>query len=39
MRIGYSAVNSGYFNGVIDDVRLYNRVLSEQEVQDLYNSY
>jgi hypothetical protein len=38
MRIGYSRVNSGYFNGIIDDVRLYNRALSDQEVQSLYNS-
>jgi hypothetical protein len=35
MRIGFSRPN-GYFNGVIDDVRLYNRVLSDLEVLDLY---
>ncbi|KXK25427.1 MAG: hypothetical protein UZ01_03358 [Candidatus Brocadia sinica] len=38
MRIGYSRVNNGYFNGKIDEVRLYNKPLSDQEVQDLYNS-
>ena len=37
MRIGYSRVNNGYFNGIIDDVLLYSRPLSSQEVQDLYN--
>ena len=37
MRIGYSRVDNGYFNGTLDDVRLYNRTLSDQEVQDLYN--
>lgn len=26
------------FNGVIDDVRVYNRALSAQEIQDLYNT-
>ncbi|OOP55538.1 MAG: hypothetical protein AYP45_14255 [Candidatus Brocadia carolinensis] len=37
MRIGYSRVNKGYFNGKIDDVRLYNQALSAQEIQNLYN--
>lgn len=36
MRIGYSRTNTGYFNGVIDDVRLYNREISDHEVQDIY---
>jgi hypothetical protein len=26
----------GYFNGTIDDIRIYNRVLSEAEIQQLY---
>ncbi|MFN3533381.1 MAG: LamG domain-containing protein, partial [Candidatus Brocadia sp.] len=38
MRIGYSRVNNGYFFGIIDDVRLYNRSLSNQEVQDIFNN-
>lgn len=38
MRIGYSRVNAGYFNGILDDVRLYKRALTEQEVQDIYNN-
>ena len=38
MRIGRSGYK-GYFNGTIDDVRLYNRALNSQEVQDLYNVF
>ena len=37
MRVGHSRVNNGYFNGIIDDVRLYNRALSDQEVMNLYS--
>ncbi|MEK7699999.1 MAG: LamG-like jellyroll fold domain-containing protein [Planctomycetota bacterium] len=37
MRIGHSRVIAGYFNGSIDDVRLYNSALSDEEVQGLYN--
>lgn len=35
--IGYEP-SRGYFNGVIDDVRVYNRALSSAEVALLYNS-
>jgi len=28
-----------YFNGIIDEVRIYNRALSEEEISDLYNNY
>jgi hypothetical protein len=28
-----------YFNGLIDDVRIYDRALSEQEIWDIYMSY
>lgn len=38
MKIGLSG-RSGYFYGTIDEVRLYNRALSGEEVQDLYSSY
>ncbi|MCF6153373.1 MAG: hypothetical protein E3K38_14040 [Candidatus Kuenenia stuttgartiensis] len=38
MRIGHSRVNKGYFNGKIDEVCIYNHALSDQEVQNLYNS-
>lgn len=30
-------INPGYFQGIIDDVRFYNRVLSANEVKQLYN--
>ena len=37
--IGYQASNSGsyvsYFNGLIDEIRIYNRVLNEQEINYL----
>ena len=32
MNIGCSLDLKGYYNGIIDDVRLYNRALSEQEI-------
>ncbi|HBE01513.1 MAG TPA: hypothetical protein DC049_03425, partial [Spirochaetia bacterium] len=38
MRIGYSRVNNGYFHGIIDDVRIYNRALSNSEISYLYNN-
>ena len=38
MRTGRSKINNVYFNGIIDDSRIYNRALSDQEVKDLYNS-
>lgn len=38
MRIGHSMNGNGYFNGKIDGVKIYNRVLTDQEVQDLYNA-
>ena len=30
--------NQMYFNGRIDDIAIYNRVLNQQEITDLYNS-
>jgi hypothetical protein len=30
---------SGYLNGIIDEVHIYNRALSGEEIQDLYNYY
>ena len=30
---------AGYFKGVIDDVRVYNRALSDDEIEDLYGGY
>jgi len=38
LRIGsYDATTDGFFNGLIDDVRIYNRVLSADEIKRLYN--
>lgn len=37
MRIGYSRVNNGYFKGKIDEVQLYNRALSNNEIDGLYS--
>jgi len=36
LRIG-SGDNIGYFNGLIDDIRIYNRALTIAEMQALYN--
>ncbi len=36
LRIGTHNVNQEPFYGEIDDVRIYNRVLTEPEIQDLY---
>lgn len=35
--IGKETVHNNFFNGSIDDVRVYNRALSAAEVQQLYN--
>jgi concanavalin A-like lectin/glucanase superfamily protein/uncharacterized protein DUF2341 len=35
--IGMDYNNTSYFDGTIDEVRIYNRALSSQEIQDLYN--
>ncbi len=38
VKIGYvGGVSPPRYDGLIDDVRIYNRVLSEEEIQDLYN--
>ena len=34
--LGIGRGNGGYFNGLIDEVRVYNRVLSSSEVQSIY---
>ncbi len=38
-RIGVAWGTYGAHTGLIDDVRLYNRTLSEKEISQLYNSY
>lgn len=37
LRIGATEVDTQFFDGQIDEVRIYNRVLSAAEVQNLYN--
>jgi hypothetical protein len=36
---GANGSRSQFFNGYIDDVRIYNRALSQEEITLLYNSY
>ena len=36
--IGYDETNNRYFDGAIDEVRIYNRALSAQEVSNLFNA-
>ncbi len=38
LKIGYRSNNNNYFNGSIDEVRIYNRSLSASEVYQLYVS-
>ncbi|MDD2916595.1 MAG: prepilin-type N-terminal cleavage/methylation domain-containing protein [Candidatus Gracilibacteria bacterium] len=40
LRIGFgrNALNTAYHNGIIDEVRVYNRALSDSEIQTLYNA-
>jgi hypothetical protein len=37
--VGVSYTSSAVMQGMIDDLRIYNRVLSSQEITKLYNSY
>lgn len=37
-RHGNGGSNTG-FNGVVDDVHVYNRALSAQEIKDLYDTF
>ena len=32
----FSTLDAGYFDGAIDDVRIYNRAFSDDEVKSLY---
>jgi len=37
--LGYDAIdNGGFFNGSLDEVKIYNYALSDTEIADLYNS-
>jgi hypothetical protein len=35
-RIGFQTDDNAYFDGKIDDVRIYNRVLSDKEVNEVF---
>ncbi len=37
LKVGTHGNWGGYFNGVIDDIHIYNRALSETEIQELYS--
>jgi hypothetical protein len=37
-RIGYGYDGASQWNGLIDDVRIYNRALSATEIKQLYNA-
>ncbi len=37
-KLGNEQNNSGYYDGMIDDVRVYNRVLSADEISQLYTN-
>ncbi|MFZ5572173.1 MAG: LamG-like jellyroll fold domain-containing protein [Thermodesulfobacteriota bacterium] len=36
MNIGQTPRNTSQWFGTIDDIRIYNRVLSEEEIKELY---
>ncbi len=39
INIGRCPVNGNYLHGIIDEVRIYNRALSDEEIKALYESY
>jgi len=39
IKIGRNRLSAGFWNGYIDEVKIYNRTLSTQEVLDLYECY
>lgn len=38
LRIGYGSILRNYFNGYVDEVRFFNRVLTQTEITGLYNA-
>jgi len=38
MRIGDHATYEGYWDGIIDEVMIFDRALTSQEIQDIYNA-
>jgi hypothetical protein len=39
IKIGRNRLSAGFWNGYIDEVKIYNRTFSAQEVLDLYDCY
>jgi hypothetical protein len=39
IKVGLNRTGGGYWNGYIDELKIYNRTFSAQEVLDLYESY
>jgi hypothetical protein len=39
IKFGLNRSGGGYWNGYLDEVKIYNRTFSAQEVRDLYESY
>jgi len=37
LNIGRNTNGEAYFDGIIDDIRIYNRILTKEEVNNLYN--
>jgi hypothetical protein len=38
LKVGYNYNNNAYWNGMIDEVAIFNRTLSDDEVADIYNT-
>ena len=39
LKVGLNRSNDKYWNGYIDELKIYNRTFSAQEVLDLFESY
>ena len=39
LKIGMNRLGGGGWYGLIDDFRIYNRALTEDEIEELYESY
>jgi CubicO group peptidase (beta-lactamase class C family) len=37
--IGYQCDDKAWFNGLIDEIKIYNRLLTENEIQSFYNDF
>ena len=39
VRVGVNRGDNTYFDGLVDDIRIYNNALSQSEITSIYNSY